>query len=54
MSLVNKGSATAPARNLEPAYSDSLRSVLVTLLGSGVSAAIGFFVQEFLRSKKTA
>ena len=53
MSLVNKGSATAPARNLEPAYSDSLRSVLVTLLGSGVSAVIGFFVQEFLRSKKT-
>ena len=34
-------------------YSDSLRSVLITLLGSGVSAAIGFFVQEFLRSKKT-
>jgi hypothetical protein len=53
MSLVNKGSATAPARNLESAYSDLLRSVLVTLLGSGVSAAIGFFVQEFLRSKKT-
>ena len=53
MSLVNKGSATAPARNLESPYSDSLRSVLITLLGSGVSAAIGFFVQEFLRSKKT-
>jgi hypothetical protein len=54
MSLVNKGSATASARNLESGYSDSLRSVLVTLLGSGVSAVIGFFVQEFLRSKKTA
>jgi hypothetical protein len=54
MSLVNKGSATAPARNPQSGYSDSLRSVLVTLLGSGVSAAIGFFVQEFLRSKKTA
>jgi len=54
LSLVNKGSATAPARNSGSAYSDSLRSVLVTLLGSGVSAAIGFFVQEFLRSKKTA
>jgi hypothetical protein len=54
MSLLNKGSATAPPRNLESAYADSLRSVLVTLLGSGVSAAIGFFVQEFLRSKKTA
>lgn len=54
MSLVNKGSATASARNLESGYSDLLRSVLVTLLGSGVSAAIGFFVQEFLRSRKTA
>ena len=54
MFLVNKGSATSPARNLGSAYSDSLRSVLVTLIGSGVSAAIGFFVQEFLRSKKTA
>ena len=53
MSLVNKGSATGPTRNLGSANSDSLRSVLVTLLGSGVSAAVGFFVQEFLRSKKT-
>jgi hypothetical protein len=54
MSLVNKGSVTASARNLESGYSDLLRSVLVTLLGSGVSAAIGFFVQEFLRSRKPA
>lgn len=54
MSLVNKSSASFAARNLESGYSDSLRSVVVTLLGSGVSAAIGFFVQEFLRSKKTA
>jgi len=53
MSLVNKGSANVSSRNPESGYSDSLRSVLVTLLGSGVSAAIGFFVQEFLRSKKT-
>src|ERR1700751_4548657 len=36
LSLVNKGSVTAPARNWGSAYSDSLRSVLVTLLGSGV------------------
>ena len=28
--------------------------ILVTLLGSAVSAAIGFVVQEFLRSRKAA
>jgi len=31
-----------------------LRSILVTLLGSAVSAAIGFVVQDFLRSRKAA
>jgi hypothetical protein len=54
MSLTYRGPAATPTRNLGSAYSDSLRSILVTLLGSGVSAVIGFFVQEFLRSKKTA
>jgi hypothetical protein len=54
MSLVYRGPVTTPTRNIGSAYPDSLRSILVTLLGSGVSAAIGFFVQEFLRSKKTA
>jgi len=52
MSLVYEGHMTTPTKNLGSTYSDSLRSVLVTLLGSGVSATIGFFVQEFLRSKK--
>ena len=36
------------------AFPDSLRSILVTLPGSAVSAAIGFVVQEFLRSRKAA
>jgi hypothetical protein len=54
MSLTYRGPVATATRNLGSAYSDSLRSILVTLLGSGVSAVIGFFVQEFLRSKKTA
>jgi hypothetical protein len=54
MSLTYRGPVTTTTRNLGSAYSDSLRSILVTLLGSGVSAVIGFFVQEFLRSRKTA
>ena len=52
MSLVYQGSVTAPGKNIGSAYSDSLRSILVTLLGSAASAIIGFVVQEFLRSKK--
>ena len=52
MSLIYQGSVTAPTKNLGSTYSDLLHSVVVTLLGSAVSAAIGFFVQEFLRSKK--
>src|SRR5215469_822340 len=51
MSLTYQNHATIPTKNLST-YSDSLRSILVTLLGSGVSATIGFFVQDFLRSKK--
>jgi hypothetical protein len=33
-------------------YLDSVRSILVTLVGSAVSAGIGFVVQDFLRSRK--
>jgi hypothetical protein len=54
MSLVYPGPVTAPTKNLGSALPDSLRSILVTLLGSAVSAAIGFVVQEFLRSRKAA
>jgi len=54
MSLVYPGPATSPTNNLGSGFPDSLRSILVTLLGSAVSAAIGFVVQEFLRSRKAA
>jgi hypothetical protein len=54
MSMVYPGPVTAPTKNLGSAFPDSLRSILVTLLGSAVSAAIGFVVQEFLRSRKAA
>ena len=54
MSLVYPGPATSPTKNLGSAFPDSLRSILVTLLGSAVSAAIGFVVQDFLRSRKAA
>jgi hypothetical protein len=52
MSLAYQGHVTSPPKSIGSTYSDSLRWILVTLLGSGVSAIIGFFVQEFLRSKK--
>jgi len=54
MTLEYRGSVTAPIKNVGPAYSDSLRSMLITLIGSAASAVIGFVVQEFLRSKKAA
>jgi hypothetical protein len=54
MSLVYQGRGTATTKNLGSVYTDSLRSILVALLGSAVSAVIGFFVQDFLRSKKAA
>jgi hypothetical protein len=38
----------------QPAYSGSIRSILFTVLGSVASAAIGFIVQEFLRTRKEA
>lgn len=54
MSLVVQHPSTAPADDTGSSYSGSIRSILVTVVGSAVSAAIGFAVQEFLRSKKAA
>ena len=51
MSIVNK-SFVVPGVENGPSYSAVLRSMLVMVFGSAVSAAIGFVVQEFLRSKK--
>jgi hypothetical protein len=52
MSLAYQG----PAAGTETAsgYFNSLRTVVVTVLGSAVSAAIGFVVQDFLRSRKVS
>jgi hypothetical protein len=46
--------AITPPRDAGFKYSDSLRSILITAIGSVVSASVGFMVQEFLRSRKTA
>ena len=54
ISLAYQRPIAAPTKNLGSAYPDSLRSIALTLIGSAVSAVIGFFVQEFLRSRKAA
>lgn len=53
ISLVYKPAISADAGN-KSSYSALIRSVLVMVFGSAVSAAIGFVVMEFLRSKRTA
>jgi hypothetical protein len=52
LSVAYEGPAVDPVK-AGADYSESLRAILLTVMGSAVSAAIGFFVQEFLRSKKT-
>jgi hypothetical protein len=54
MSLAYQHPIAAPTKNLGSAYPDSSRSIALTLIGTAVSAVIGFFVQEFLRSRKAA
>ena len=54
MSLVFQHPSTAPADDIASNYFDPLRSIFVTVIGSAISAAIGFAVQEFLRSRKAA
>ncbi len=54
MSLAYQGPPVETANETVSGYSNSLHTVLVTVLGSAVSAAIGFFVQEALRSKKSS
>ena len=53
MSVVYKPSVAAQAENGSN-YSGLIRSMLIMVFGSVVSAAIGFVVTEFLRSKKPA
>jgi hypothetical protein len=54
MSLVYQGPRVGTAKDAGSDFSNSLRSILVTVVGSAASAGIGFIVQEFLRSRKTA
>jgi len=54
LSLAYQGPAVVPVKDSGPAYSGSLWSILVTVMGSAMSAAIGFVVQEFLRTRKAA
>jgi hypothetical protein len=54
LSLEYAGPPGDPEKNHELNYLDSLRPVFSTILGSAVSAFIGFMVQEFLRAKKPA
>jgi hypothetical protein len=51
LSLAYEGPSVDPVKAGSD-YSESVRWILLTAMGSAVSAAIGFFVQEFLRSKK--
>ena len=51
LSIVYQGPPVAPGGE-ETSYFGTLRSVAVTVFGSAISAAIGFMVQEFLRSRK--
>ncbi len=54
LSMAYQGPAPAPASSGTPDYVRPLRSILFTAAGSVASAAIGFMVQEFLKSRKAA
>ncbi len=54
MGLAYQGVPMAPSNDSGSDYSGYLRSVLVTVVGSAVSAAIGFMVQEALRKRKSS
>jgi hypothetical protein len=54
LALAYQGSPEVSGKDIDPSYSGSVRSILFTVLGSVASAAIGFIVQEFLRTRKEA
>ena len=54
IAVVYQGPPVAPVQESSSGYSGTIRSIAVTILGSAVSALIGFMVQEFLKSKKEA
>ncbi len=54
LSLAYQGPAPTAASSGTPDYIRPIRSILFTAAGSVASAAIGFMVQEFLKSRKAA
>ena len=54
MSLVYQGPPVAPAEDAASDLFETMSSILVTVIGSAVSAGIGFIVQECLRPRKAA
>jgi hypothetical protein len=54
LSLSYQGTPMVPDDAGSPASSSAVWSILMTVMGSVASAAIGFMVQEFLRARKTA
>jgi hypothetical protein len=54
LSLAYQGPSATAVKDSGMLSSGTLRSILVTLAGSVVSAAIGFGVQEFLKTRKAA
>jgi hypothetical protein len=52
--LEYQGPQGAAEKKFGLSYFDYLRAILSTIVGSAVSAFIGFMVQEFLRAKKPA
>ena len=54
LSLSYRGAPPDSSKEIAPGYFASLRSLVLTLMGSVASAAIGFTVQEFVKSRKAA
>ncbi len=54
MSLSYQGPKIGTAKDSGSDYSAAIRSVLFTVMGSALSATVGYMVQEFLRSRKKA
>ena len=54
LSLSYRGRPVVPVEEGAESSGAPLRSVLVTVMGSVASAAIGFLVQEFLKARKAA
>jgi len=54
LTLTYQGAPLVPDKDGNPSSSGSTESILMTVMGSIVSAAIGFLVQEFLRTRKAA